>query len=157
MSLPTYDKSTLLWTVAILSFGLTALIGSVAPIAPVAPVAAALSGAIFVLGFFILIPLIWVLGEDFPLVESESADGRGTRAVERESNPVAELRRRYATGELTEAEFERRLERLLETEELEDAYDRVGAGGPGRTRSRNRPRDASRERDREPEYGREFE
>jgi len=38
-------------------------------------------------------------------------------------SPVDALRRRYATGELSEAEFERRLERLLETEDA--------AGQPG--------------------------
>jgi uncharacterized membrane protein len=33
-----------------------------------------------------------------------------------ESNPLESLRERYASGEIDEAEFERRVERLLETE-----------------------------------------
>jgi uncharacterized membrane protein len=37
-----------------------------------------------------------------------------------------ELRRRYARGELTEAEFERRVERLLETESVGEARLHVG-------------------------------
>ncbi|WP_330630755.1 SHOCT domain-containing protein [Halocatena halophila] len=34
-------------------------------------------------------------------------------------DPLEELRHRYATGELTDSEFERKLERLLETEGIE--------------------------------------
>ena len=36
------------------------------------------------------------------------------------------LRDRYARGELTDEQFERKLERLLETESLEDVEDRYG-------------------------------
>ncbi|SDM37183.1 Short C-terminal domain-containing protein [Halogranum gelatinilyticum] len=39
--------------------------------------------------------------------------------------PLETLRRRYAAGELTDEQFERKLERLLETETLEDAEERV--------------------------------
>jgi uncharacterized membrane protein len=35
------------------------------------------------------------------------------------ADPLEALRERYARGELTEAEFERKLERLLETEDLD--------------------------------------
>jgi hypothetical protein len=41
---------------------------------------------------------------------------------------LAELRHRYATGEQTEAEFERRLEWLLETDPPDPAADTVPTG-----------------------------
>ncbi|KAB1189181.1 SHOCT domain-containing protein [Haloferax sp. MBLA0077] len=40
---------------------------------------------------------------------------------------LATLRRRYANGELTEAEFEEKVERLLETETVADARTTVAA------------------------------
>lgn len=40
-----------------------------------------------------------------------------------EETPLETLRRRYAEGELTEAQFERKLDRLLSTETIEDAED----------------------------------
>ena len=43
----------------------------------------------------------------------DAADGNGTG----ETDPVEQLKQRYAAGELTEAEFEAELERLLEDEE----------------------------------------
>ncbi|SEO43967.1 Uncharacterized membrane protein [Halogranum amylolyticum] len=41
------------------------------------------------------------------------------------ADALATLRARYARGELDEAEFERRLERLLETESVADASEHV--------------------------------
>jgi hypothetical protein len=41
-----------------------------------------------------------------------------------EDDALATLRDRYARGELTDAEFERQVERLLETEDAETARDR---------------------------------
>ena len=104
-SLPTFEKKRLMGLIGILSFGFTALF-AVLGFNALVPVT-------FVIGFFILLPSVVLLGEDFPLVESET-DG----AVVTEEDPVATLRRRYATGEIDEREFERRLDRLLETEEL---------------------------------------
>lgn len=109
-SLPTFEKGQLLWVVGILSFGLTALVGAIG--IPTLP------GIIFLLGFFILIPLILVLGEDFPLVEPTEEEQLVEQVQPtRERDPIEELRRRYARGEISETEFENRLERLLETEE----------------------------------------
>lgn len=75
--------------------------------------------ALAVVGWFLLTPLLFYLaltGDDDP--------GR---------DPVAELRARYARGEVTHAEFERRLDRLLATE------DEVVE--PTRERERNRGRE----------------
>ncbi len=60
--------------------------------------------------------------------EEESAAGgeagSGDRGTAGET-PLETLRRRYANGELTDEQFERKLERLLETETLEDVEDRA--------------------------------
>ena len=99
--------------IAVVTFGLTALF-SVLGLGVAIP-------ATFVTGFFLLLPLVWFLEDDFPLVEPESKDaGEGTL-----ENPVATLRERYATGEIDDDEFERRLDRLLETEELQREIDDV--------------------------------
>ncbi|MEF8779383.1 MAG: SHOCT domain-containing protein [Haloferacaceae archaeon] len=66
----------------------------------------------------------WTRREDATREETaETAkSGRDGRSGE---TPLERLRRRYAEGELTEEQFERKLERLLETETLEDAEDRA--------------------------------
>lgn len=119
------EKKRLLGLVAVLSFGLTALFAVLSLEALVAPT--------FVLGFFVLLPLIAILGDDLSIVQSEdqtvSTDGL---------SPVERLRERYAAGEIGEAEFERKLERLIETEDLERAVS-------GRARS---PDETAPERDR---------
>ncbi|QKY21426.1 SHOCT domain-containing protein [Halolamina sp. CBA1230] len=46
----------------------------------------------------------------------EAAPGEQTDADQSVETPVETLRRRYAEGELNDAEFERRLDALLETE-----------------------------------------
>ncbi|GAB3422778.1 hypothetical protein GCM10027435_27860 [Haloparvum alkalitolerans] len=57
--------------------------------------------------------------------ESASGDaGSADRGGDGET-PLETLRRRYASGELTDEQFERKLERLLETETLEDVEDRA--------------------------------
>lgn len=138
MPLPTSEKKRLIGLVAVLSFGLTSLFAVLLP-----EVLSALIPATFILGFFVLIPLVLVLGEDFPLVESEGADGESASATATTEDPLATLRERYATGEIGEAEFERRLDRLLETEEPEG---RIGPDAADRRESRER-----RERETEPE------
>ena len=49
-----------------------------------------------------------------------------------EDAALAELRGRYARGEIDEATFERRVERLFGTETVDDAREYLHAGGPGR-------------------------
>jgi uncharacterized membrane protein len=122
-ALPTFEKKRLMGLVAVLSFGLTSLF-TVLELGVLVP-------ATFVVGFLILLPLVALLGEDFPLVEPADATAESAATAtatagseSREDDPVATLRRRYATGEIDETEFERRLDRLLETEELEGAVDR---------------------------------
>ncbi|MBO4248695.1 SHOCT domain-containing protein [Halomicrobium sp. IBSBa] len=98
--------------VAILTFGLTSLVAVLG--APGSMIA-----ALSILGFVLLLPLIALLGSDFPLVAAEDAeDGREVEASLDDTDPVEVLRERYARGELSEEEFESRLDRLLATEDV---------------------------------------
>jgi uncharacterized membrane protein len=61
---------------------------------------------IWVVGFAVVGPLIGILTDD----EEEDTD-------ETPDDPVERLKRRYADGELTDEEFEHRLERLMELDD----------------------------------------
>ncbi|KDS90779.1 hypothetical protein FK85_10245 [Halorubrum saccharovorum] len=124
MALPTFGKMRLAGIISVLSFGLTALFAVLLP-----GFLEALIPATFILGFFVLVPLVLLMGDDFPLVASEGSNGASA------DEPLATLRERYATGEIGEEEFERKLDRLLETEEL---ADRVDAGDANRRESPDR-------------------
>lgn len=90
---------------------------------------------VWVLGFAVVLPSISIVTNAY------STDGDPS---EEDDDPLEALRERYASGELTEAEFERKLERLLETEDRETARElRVG----------NDRADADRDRtERDPEF-----
>jgi hypothetical protein len=51
----------------------------------------------------------------------ESTDEDSAASDDEQDKALADLRERYARGELSEAEFETRVERLLETESVADA------------------------------------
>lgn len=70
--------------------------------------------ATMVVGWFLLTPLSGVLNQRLHV---ESSDESGETAAE--SDPVEELRRRYAEGEIDEVEFERQLETVLATEDTD--------------------------------------
>ena len=92
---------------------------------------------VFVVGFAVLTPLVAVLfGSDDEEWDATEAAGATTEDAPADSKADAleTLRDRYARGELSEAQFERKLERLLGTETLEDARrlaesDQEGATG----------------------------
>lgn len=86
-----------------------------------------LGGVILILGFAVVLPLVGVFGDR--LVEQLGEDAPRV-------DPLDELRGEYARGEIDHEEFERRVERLLETEDVEP-------GGPEAT--------LDRELEREPE------
>jgi uncharacterized membrane protein len=73
---------------------------------------------VFVVGFGGVLPVSIGLAKRS---EVERGRGAGTRASADAEDALATLRRRYARGELEDEAFERRLERLLETESLSDA------------------------------------
>lgn len=74
--------------------------------------------AVWVLGFAVLLPLVDILLD--PDSETELLDDDAD-----EEDALAALKRRYADGELTDEAFERRLERLLETEDRDAAREYV--------------------------------
>ncbi|WP_276299120.1 SHOCT domain-containing protein [Halorussus lipolyticus] len=109
-----FEKDKLLGVLSVLTFGLTAFFAVVG--------VDFLVPTIFVLGFFLVIPLIAILGDSLPMVRDGGDDDVSVESIQTEQSgddPIDELRTRYARGELTDAEFERRLERLLETEDAE--------------------------------------
>jgi hypothetical protein len=71
-----------------------------------------------VVGWFVVTPSFLFLDVSLPFVD----DGDDEPA-----DPLERLRDRYAAGELTEAEFERKLDRLLETETEAGPGPRAGA------------------------------
>ena len=104
-------------------------------------------------GYIVIIPVVSMLfdeeEEESVHVESESGSVRVERgeAAERDestadtADALERLRTRYANGDLTDEQFERKLDRLLETETPEDA-----AEWAQRDRSAARERDVERER-----------
>jgi uncharacterized membrane protein len=68
----------------------------------------------FPVGFGGVLPLAVGLARLSQRADDENED------TSSEDDPIATLRERYARGELTDAEFERRVEHLLETESIDD-------------------------------------
>lgn len=66
--------------------------------------------------WLLVLPLVFVLNERLPLVESAESG-------ETETNPVRHVRQQYARGEIDEVEFQRRLDRLTGDGPLDDEYD----------------------------------
>jgi uncharacterized membrane protein len=111
----------------------------------------------FVVGFAGVMPLAVGLTK---LYESrqKSASTAPSPPAGADEEALATLRRRYAAGEIDEGEFERRVERLLETESVADAreyVDRVTrevdapgqtTGDAGRRESGERAAETDRER-----------
>lgn len=87
--------------------------------------------------------------------ESEEPDRRPGREATAEPNnreALETLRTRYAAGELTDEQFERKLERLLETETLEDLEQRRGSGSDSTERAGENSRTDDRHGDRDLGY-----
>ncbi|MFC6904150.1 SHOCT domain-containing protein [Halalkalicoccus tibetensis] len=110
---------------------------------------------VFLLGFMVVVPLVALLfGDEEERAEwwddwwgdesdweewfGTKEDWLGSSSDEPEAEPeaarepsnrdaLATLRYRYAQGDLTDEQFERKLERLLETETMEDLEDRERA------------------------------
>ena len=82
--------------------------------------------AFMLFGYIVLVPITEILfGDEEDVTEwwGGEADGVEDENEDEESDALDELRARYARGELTDEEFERKLDRLLETETLEDIED----------------------------------
>lgn len=83
-------------------------------------------------GYVVLVPLVALLaGDEADRAKWWHGDERDEPASRSEDASTAEtddalatLRERYARGELTDEQFERKVERLLETDTLENVEDR---------------------------------
>lgn len=111
-SSPGFSRFEAIGLVAIVSFGLTSVF-AVLGLGVAVPLT-------FITGFFLLIPLIALLGDDLPMIESPS-DESTPEEHQPVQDPIDQLREEYATGKISEAEFDRRLEKLLETENIEQS------------------------------------
>jgi uncharacterized membrane protein len=89
---------------------------------------------VFVIGYAVVLPIVAILfdedgdGEGLDEAERRMDDalkGRGEGVPDSKRDALETLRERYAQGELSEAQFENKLENLLETETLEDARARI--------------------------------
>jgi len=80
------------------------------------------AGALLVIGLTVVLPLTRVLTTN---QETDRRDEtrQGDETEDDRSDALATVRRRYAEGELNDREFERQLERLLETETLSDVRE----------------------------------
>lgn len=78
-------------------------------------------------GYIVIVPIVAILFGDADDVaewwDDETASETASIDAEVESDPLRTLRDRYASGELTDEEFDRRLDRLLETETIEDVVE----------------------------------
>lgn len=85
---------------------------------------------VFVLGFVTVLPASIKLAEWYESRETgEESGSEASEEADGQQAALATLRERYASGEIDEAEFERRVERLLETESVEDAETAYGNTG----------------------------
>lgn len=74
-------------------------------------------------GYILVVPLVAILfeeDEETEPLDEFTPDSQSSNQINK-NDVLQTLRDRYARGELTDEEFERKLERLLETETLEDA------------------------------------
>ncbi|ACM56783.1 SHOCT domain-containing protein [Halorubrum lacusprofundi] len=98
-------------------------------------------------GYIVIVPVVAMLfDEDEERVEKVKRESPGQTEVEEGPEQVQDaldrLRTRYANGELTDTQFEQKLDRLLETETPEDAAEFV-------ERSRRHRPDSERDIERE--------
>lgn len=75
---------------------------------------------IFVIGWVVVVPLLAILFE--PETDEESDD---EPSVHTDQDALETLRDRYARGELDDDEFERRVEKLVANESIEQVEERV--------------------------------
>lgn len=75
---------------------------------------------IWVFGFAVVLPIAGIL---FTEEDADSEPVEDERGADVSTDPLTSLRDQYARGDLTDQEFERKLDRLLETESPEHAAE----------------------------------
>lgn len=88
--------------------------------------------AALLFGYIVIVPVVAMLFGDEEDIEewwddswSESDSAPEAQPESTDETPLETLRRRYAAGELTDEQFEHKLEQLLETETIEDVEGRT--------------------------------
>jgi len=105
--------------------------------------------AFMLFGYIVVVPAVAILSGDeddvTEWVDREGEDATAETENESQEDALGTLRNRYARGELTDEQFERKVEQLLETETLEDvearkrrAREEESESGRGRERERER-------------------
>lgn len=96
--------------------------------------------AVMLFGYIAVVPLAGMLFEEDEKTEQSTDRETESTATEAQTAETAleRIRRRYAEGELTDEQFEQKLERLLETETLEDVETYVATKGRDRRQSSDR-------------------
>lgn len=97
-----------------------------------------------IVGWFMLTPLFLFWGGDIAgiLFADESRESDAAESAT-EDDAIAELKRRYAEGEIDEVEFERRLDRLVALDEADPDIQFPDSPGVQRSASRSEKRDRS--------------
>lgn len=86
---------------------------------------------VWVVGFAVVLPLVGILTGEHEADEGSRPDDSPARRTDdtldetSTDDALAVLRERYARGDLTEEQFERKVEALLETETPEAARERI--------------------------------
>jgi uncharacterized membrane protein len=74
------------------------------------------AAVVFVVGWLLLVPTIAVVGEELlPTLRERAADAES----EDPADPLEELKRRYARGEIDDEEFERQVGKLVGVEDVD--------------------------------------
>ncbi|ELY47269.1 SHOCT domain-containing protein [Natronorubrum sulfidifaciens] len=117
---------------------------------------------LMLIGYLVVVPLVallfgdeqaraewwdgtWVEAADTSAEQSTDRTADSTRPSRGRQDALETLRDRYAAGEVTDEQFEHKLERLLETETLEDATERARDRHHGSAATPNRDRDQNRD------------
>jgi uncharacterized membrane protein len=93
-------------------------------------------------GYVVVVPVTAILFGDEEEVTGwldDEIETGGNEETDEEGDPLEKLRARYARGKLTDEQFERKLDRLLETETLEDIEDRNRQQSPEEGRREREP------------------
>ena len=110
--------------------------------------------AALLVGYIAVIPITSMLfgDEEEEAAEASTAEDRTSSMDTDQQDALQTLRERYARGDLTDEQFERKVERLLETETLEDVEDRARERSLDPVSDDHSGDDGVSDREREPEF-----